>query len=113
MFCIKVRVALSDQVDGSLIEGCGLQDLLHGDCLQFVWVQLFTLVWYAIVHDNGQRTHASLLIICPSFLRETERERDKKRCFISILSFTNANEFFNSTSQKSSLTATAHIVVKK
>lgn len=59
---------LTDQVDGSLVEGGGLQDLLHGDCLQFVRVQLFTLVRNAIIHDHGERAHSCLLVVRPAFL---------------------------------------------
>ena len=69
--CMCVCVwALTDQVDCSLVEGRGLQDLLHGDCLQFVRVQVFTLVRNAVVHDYRQRTHTRLLIVCPSFLEK-------------------------------------------
>lgn len=60
----------ADQVDSSLVEGGGLQDLLHGDCLQFVRVQLFTLVRYAVVHDHRQRAHPRLLIVRPPVLKE-------------------------------------------
>lgn len=67
--CARVCVcALTDQVDGSLIEGGCLQDLLHGNRLQFVWIQLFTLVRYAVVHDHRQRAHSRLLKVCSSFL---------------------------------------------
>ena len=79
-----LHVALTDQVNGSLVEGGRLQDLLHGDRLQFVWVQLLTLVWNAVVHDHRQRTHARLLIVRPPFLKE-ETERDVALTCISLL----------------------------
>lgn len=63
------------QVDSSLVEACGLQDLLHGDSLQLVWVQLLPLVRYAVVHDHWQRAHPSLLIVRSTFL-EKNRHRD-------------------------------------
>ena len=69
--CIsKCVCARTDQVDGSLVEGGCLQNLLHGDCLQFVRVQLFTLVRYAVVHDHRQRADPRLLIVRPSFLKD-------------------------------------------
>lgn len=73
VFVIKVKVSLkkmneTDQVDGSLVEGGSLQDLLHGDRLQFIWIQVFTRVRYTIVHDYRQWTHPRLLIVSSSFL---------------------------------------------
>lgn len=61
--------AVTDQVDGSLVEGRGVQDLLHGDRLQLVRVQLLTLVRYAVVHDHRQRAHSRLLIVRPPILK--------------------------------------------
>lgn len=63
------------QVDGSLVEARGLQDLLHGDSLQLVWVQLLPLVRYAVVHDHRQWAHPSLLIVRSTFL-EKKMHRD-------------------------------------
>lgn len=65
----------TDQVDSSLVEACGLQDLLHGDSLQFVWVQLLPLVRYAVVHDHRQWAHPSLLIVRSTFLKK-KMDRD-------------------------------------
>lgn len=79
-----LHIALTDQVNGSLVEGGRLQDLLHGDRLQFVRVELLTLVRYAVVHDHRQRTHARLLIVRPPFLKE-ETERDVTLTCISLL----------------------------
>lgn len=67
-------VLLTDQVDGSLVEACGLQDLLHGDSLQFVGVQLLPLVRYAVVHDHRQRAHPSLFIVRSTFLEAKQRD---------------------------------------
>lgn len=72
--------ALTDQVDGSLVEGGGLQDLLHGDRFQFVRVQLLTLVRYAVVHDHRQRADPRLLIVRSPFLKE---EKEMLLLFVS------------------------------
>lgn len=69
----QASVALTDQVDGSLVEGSGLQNLLHGDSLEFIWVQLLTLIRDAVVHDNRQRAHPRLLIVCTPLLQEDKK----------------------------------------
>lgn len=53
----------TDQVDSSLVEGGGLQDLLHGDSLQFIWIQLLALVRYAVVQHHRQRANTCLLMV--------------------------------------------------
>lgn len=72
----QASVASTDQVDGSLVEGGGLQDLLHGDSLEFIRVQLLTLIRDAVVHDNRQRAHPCLLVVRTPLLEE-----DKKTIF--------------------------------
>lgn len=68
-------VAATDQVDGPLVEGGGLQDLLHGDRLQLVRVQLLALIRDPVVHDDGQRAHPRLLVVRTGFLGEGEEKR--------------------------------------
>lgn len=74
IMCLQLELTVTlhqtDQVDGPLVEGGGLQDLLHGDRLQFVRVQLLALVRYAVVHDHRQWADTGLLIVSPSFLKE-------------------------------------------
>lgn len=79
MLVTKPGVASTHQVNGPLVEGCRLQDLLHGDRLQLVRVQLLALIWDAVVHDDRQGAHPRLLVVCTCFLEKGER-RGKSCC---------------------------------
>lgn len=73
MLITKPSVASTHQVNGPLVEGGRLQDLLHGDGLQLVRVQLLALIRDPVVHDDGQGAHPRLLVVSARFLGEGKR----------------------------------------
>ena len=72
--CARVRVcARAYQVDGPLEEGGGLEDLVHGDGLQLVGVQLLALEGHPVVHHHGQRPQPRLRVVAPPLLGDRGR----------------------------------------
>lgn len=72
MLVTRSGAASTHQVNGPLVEGGRLQDLLHGDRLQLVRIQLLPLIRDSVVHDDGQRAHPRLLVVGTRFLEESE-----------------------------------------